>query len=64
MLLAVVMFCADNQDLAGSTEDFRLKELLGHSDLKSTERYLHWRADSDVADFDLLAYTLEGHRDA
>ena len=23
MLLGVVMFCADNQDLAGSTEDFR-----------------------------------------
>ena len=25
MLLGVVMFCADNQDLAGSTEDFRVK---------------------------------------
>ena len=27
MLLGVVMFCADNQDLAGSTEDFRVIEL-------------------------------------
>ena len=50
--------------LAAGMPIHQLKELLGHTNLKSTERYLHWRADSDASDFDLLAYTLEGHNDA
>lgn len=53
-----------SHQLAAGMPIHQLKELLGHSDLKSTERYLHWHADGAVADFDLLAFTLEGHTDA
>jgi integrase/recombinase XerD len=52
-----------SHQLAAGMPIHQLKELLGHTDLKSTERYLHWRADSAVADFDLLASTLAGYAD-
>ena len=41
----------------------QLKELLGHTSLKTTERYLHWCPQTDSANYDLLAQVLEGHRD-
>ena len=41
----------------------QLKELLGHTSLKSTERYLHWCPQTDSANYDLLAQVLEGQRD-
>lgn len=42
----------------------QLKNILGHTDLKSTERYLHWRPEAGRGDghFDLLLPVLGGDR--
>jgi len=42
----------------------QLKALLGHQDLKSTERYLHWQPTWQSDDVDLLAHTLGGRHHA
>jgi len=40
--------------LAAGTPIHQLKELLGHTDLKSTERYLHWQPEAQGSYHDLL----------
>jgi len=52
-----------SHQLAAGMPLHQLKEQLGHQDIKSTERYLHWSPDSEAGDFDLLAYLLEGQTD-
>lgn len=49
--------------LAAGMPIHQLKELLGHTSLKSTERYLHWCPQTASANYDLLAHILEGQRD-
>lgn len=48
--------------LAAGMPIHQLKVLLGHQDLKSTERYLHWQPSCDDTQYDLLADTLVGRR--
>lgn len=52
-----------SHQLAAGMPVHQLKELLGHTDLKSTERYLHWFPQTATAHYDLLAHVLEGQRD-
>ena len=49
-----------SHQLAAGMPIHHLKELLGHTDLKSTERYLHWCPQTTSVHYDLLAYVLEG----
>ncbi|MDA3835307.1 MAG: site-specific integrase [Spirochaetales bacterium] len=51
-----------SHQLAAGMPLHQLKELLGHTDLKSTERYLHWCPQTASAHYDLLAHVLEGQR--
>lgn len=48
--------------LAAGMPIHQLKVLLGHQDLKSTERYLHWHPGSDDTQYDLLIGILGGRR--
>ena len=48
--------------LAAGMPIHQLKALLGHQDLKTTERYLHWQPGHDDAPYDLLADSLAGCR--
>lgn len=48
--------------LAAGMPIHQLKVLLGHQDLKSTERYLHWHPGSDDTQYDLLIGILGGSR--
>ena len=41
----------------------QLKDMLGHIDIKTTERYLHWQPSNDADQFDLLASLFGGQRD-
>lgn len=50
--------------LAAGMPIHQLKALLGHTDLKSTERYLHWCPETAPVHFDLLVNILEGQTDA
>jgi len=50
--------------LAAGMPIHQLKALLGHTNLKSTERYLHWCPETGSAHFDLMAPILEGQTDA
>jgi integrase/recombinase XerD len=45
--------------LAAGMAIHQLKAILGHTDLKSTERYLHWQPDTNNSNYDLLAHTWE-----
>lgn len=51
-----------SHQLAAGMPLHQLKDLLGHTDLKSTERYLHWCPEAESDHFDLLAHILEGQR--
>ncbi|GMR16749.1 MAG: site-specific integrase [Gammaproteobacteria bacterium] len=44
-----------SHQLAAGMPLHQLKEQLGHKDIKSTARYLHWSPDLNAGDFDLLA---------
>ena len=52
-----------SHQLAAGMPLHQLKELLGHKDLKSTERYLHWCPETGSTHFDLMANILEGQTD-
>lgn len=45
--------------LAAGMPIHQLKELLGHTELKSTERYLHWQPEKQGKHYDLLARARE-----
>jgi site-specific recombinase XerD len=49
-----------SHQLAAGMPIHHLKELLGHTDLKSTERYLHWCPQTASVHYDLLAHVLGG----
>lgn len=49
-----------SHQLAAGMPLHQLKDLLGHTDLKSTERYLHWCPEAGSDHFDLLAHIMEG----
>lgn len=49
--------------LMGGMPIHQLKELLGHTNLKSTERYLHWSPQPAIGHVDLLAQMPGGHSD-
>jgi len=48
-----------SHQLAAGMPLHQLKEQLGHTDLKSTERYLHWYPATGSGDFDLLSSIVE-----
>ncbi len=48
-----------SHQLAAGMPLHQLKEQLGHTDLKSTERYLHWCPETGTGDFDLLSSLVE-----
>ena len=52
-----------SHQLAAGMPIHHLKELLGHTSLKTTERYLHWCPQTASVHYDLLAHVLEGQRD-
>ncbi len=52
-----------SHQLAAGMPIHHLKELLGHTSLKTTERYLHWCPQTASVHYDLLAQVLEGQRD-
>lgn len=52
-----------SHQLAAGMPIHHLKELLGHTSLKTTERYLHWCPQTTSVHYDLLAHVLEGQRD-
>jgi len=45
--------------LAAGMPIHQLKAILGHTDLKSTERYLHWQPNTKNSHYDLLAHRWE-----
>jgi len=49
-----------SHQLAAGMPLHQLKNLLGHTDLKSTERYLHWCPEKGSDDFDLLMHMMKG----
>jgi len=49
-----------SHQLAAGMPLHQLKNLLGHADLKSTERYLHWCPEKGADDFDLLMHMMKG----
>jgi len=51
-----------SHQLAAGMPLHQLKTLLGHRDLKSTERYLHWCASLRGVHIDLVSRLPEGHR--
>ena len=53
-----------SHQLAAGMPLHQLKEQLGHTDLKSTERYLHWCPETGATHFDLMTNILEGLTDA
>lgn len=48
-----------SHQLAAGMPLHQLKDQLGHTDLKSTERYLHWYPETGAGHFDLLSPLLE-----
>ena len=52
-----------SHQLAAGMPIHHLKELLGHTSLKTTERYLHWCPQTASVHYDLLAQVLEEQRD-
>ena len=52
-----------SHQLAAGMPIHHLKELLGHTSLKTTERYLHWCPQTASVHYDLLAHVLEGQKD-
>ena len=52
-----------SHQLAAGMPIHHLKELLGHTSLKTTERYLHWCPQTASVHYDLLVHVLEGQKD-